>query len=400
MFDKPDPLGLAVSGGGDSMAMLHLAVQWAKRANVGLRAVTVDHGLRPEAAGEAKFVAKVCHDLGVPHDTLKWDHDTLAGNLQDQARRARYRLMADWAKEHGITAIALAHTEDDQAETFLMRLAREAGVDGLSGMQKRRKADGITWLRPLLVASGDDLRSLLTRSGHAWREDPSNQNTRFERVKARQVMTALEPLGITADKLAGVASQMWMARQALDVQTLKAATDFVTVDRGDLVISWKGFLLLPPEIQRRLLQASLRWVSSAEYPVRSQKLTDFEVKLIEGEQATLSGCIAFPEEETVRITRELKAVSKTVCASDQLWDGRWRVEGAPVGTELRALGEVGLPQCPDWREAGLPRRSLLASPAVWQDDELIAAPLAGLENGCSAKLARGDDSFYSLIISH
>ncbi|WP_236628283.1 tRNA lysidine(34) synthetase TilS, partial [Sulfitobacter sp. HI0129] len=122
----------------------------ADTRGLSLRAVTVDHGLRAGSAEEATGVAACCAALGVPHDTLQWADWDGSGNLQAAARDARYRLMADWAARHDIGAIALGHTADDQAETFVMRLARRSGVDGLSAMAPHSVRAGIEWLRPLL----------------------------------------------------------------------------------------------------------------------------------------------------------------------------------------------------------------------------------------------------------
>ena len=154
----PARLGVAVSGGSDSLALLHLLHD---RIRTGLAAVTVDHRLRPESASEALHVARLCERLGVPHDVLQrtgWDG---RGNLQDQARRSRTSLIADWARSCGIEAVALGHTADDQAETVLMRLARAAGVDGLSGMAPRHAQEGIEWHRPLLTCGREALREVL-----------------------------------------------------------------------------------------------------------------------------------------------------------------------------------------------------------------------------------------------
>ena len=120
-------IGVAVSGGSDSMAALHILAGVAAESGVAIHAATVDHGLRPEAADEARQVAKVCVALAVPHEVLRWEHMEISGNLQDQARQARYRLIAGWARERGLSAVVLGHTLDDQAETFLMRLARSSG---------------------------------------------------------------------------------------------------------------------------------------------------------------------------------------------------------------------------------------------------------------------------------
>ncbi len=133
--NETGPLGIAVSGGSDSLALLHLMVEWGRAP---LRCVTVDHRLRDASAEEAAQVAEICAALGIAHDTLTWDGWDGQGNLAAEARRARYALLADWAVTHGLTGIALGHTQDDIAETLLMRLARRAGVDGLAAMPQRR----------------------------------------------------------------------------------------------------------------------------------------------------------------------------------------------------------------------------------------------------------------------
>ena len=168
------------------MATLHLLASVADEKGWALSAVTVDHGLRAESAAEAEFVAAACAKIGVSHETLKWNRSQSTGNLQDQARRGRYGLIARWAQGRRITHIALGHTADDQAETFLMNLARGSGIDGLAGMRHRWSDDGITWTRPFLLQDRADLRAWLSRRGIAWVDDPSNEDTAYQRVKGAQ----------------------------------------------------------------------------------------------------------------------------------------------------------------------------------------------------------------------
>lgn len=383
------------------MALLHLLHRWAAAQGVELQAVTVDHGLRKAAADEAKGVAAFCAGLGVTHTTLNWTNWDGKGNLQDQARRARYRLMTDWAKGRGIETIALGHTADDQAETFLMRLARGSGVDGLSGMRRRLHADGITWERPALLLFRQQLRDYLFRHDIKWVDDPSNDDERFERVKARKIMQALAPLGIDVERLAGTAQNMQLARQALEIQTQKAAIDIVAVQNGDVILNRKKALFLPPEIGGRLLSYALRWVSSAEYRPRRTAMVDVEHAIHMDKTSTLHGCLITSNKTEIRITREHQAIKDAVCLSDAIWDKRWTFTGPhEKGLEIRALGEAGLTHCPDWRNTDLPRASLLATPAMWQNQTLIAAPLAGLPNGWSLKSLFGQDHFISCVISH
>lgn len=401
LLNKPKAIGVAVSGGGDSVALLHLLHQWATEQGVKLQAVTVDHGLRKAAADEAKGVAELCAGLGIAHTTLNWQGWNGKGNLQDQARRARYRLMADWAKSQAIEAIALGHTADDQAETFLMRLARGSGVDGLSGMQQFRKTDGISWVRPALLLYRADLRNYLVRHNIEWIEDPSNEDERFERVKARKVIQALTPLGLDVERLASTARDLQMARQALAIQTQDAAVACATVMEGDVILARVGFNMLPAEIHSRLLSHALCWVSRAEYRPRRTALTEIQMALLMGKSSTLHGCRILVNKAEIRVTREHQAVKDTVCSSDAIWDMRWEFSGPHVdGLEIKALGEAGLAVCPDWRSTKIPRASLLATPAVWQNQTLIAAPLAGLANGWGANALFGPDHFISSIISH
>ena len=232
----PSRIGVAVSGGSDSVALLHVLATLARGTQTTLHAATVDHGLRPEAAEEATHVARIAAGLGVAHETLHWRGWTGQGNLQDAARRARQDLLTRWASRTGISVIAFGHTADDQAETVLMRLGRAAGANGLSVIPRRRLHQGIVLLRPCLSLRRDDLRAYLDRQGIAWVDDPSNDDPRFDRVRARRALPVLETLGIGVDALSAVAANMADVREALDWYTFLAARDMVQIDGPDSVI--------------------------------------------------------------------------------------------------------------------------------------------------------------------
>ena len=379
------------------MALLLLALD----AGLKVRAVTVDHGLRPEAAAEADWVGRLCARLGVAHQILQWQGWDGSGNLQDQARRARLSLIADWARAAGLGAVALGHTRDDQAETVLMRLARRAGVDGLSAMPDRRRAQGMVWLRPLLSVSRDDLRTYLLSRGQDWIDDPSNDMLRFDRVKARRALIQLAPLGITPAVLAGVADQMREARTALNHQAEAAARQIARIEGGDVVMDRPGFQALPAEIRRRLLVGALGWIGSADYGPRAASVQALLSAIGQGRGGTLAGCRVTLRASALRVAREWQAVRGTVAAPGQVWDRRWMVAGPEInGLEVRALGEAGLSLVGDWRTSGLPRASLLASPSVWRAEALVAAPLVRSAGGWTARLAGGEDGFFLSLLSH
>ncbi len=179
-------IGLAVSGGPDSMAMLLLA-----QAAIpgGFEVATVDHGLRPEAKDECALVAAACAERGVPCEVLAVQVG--AGNVQAKAREARYAALADWSRCRSLAAIATAHHADDQAETIVMRLNRGAGVTGLAGIAEAiamAEHDEVLVLRPLLDFTHAELLALVEQSGIDWCRDPSNDNTDFERVRVRQAL--------------------------------------------------------------------------------------------------------------------------------------------------------------------------------------------------------------------
>ncbi len=387
------------------MALLHLMHGFCTLHGVRLRAVTVDHGLRPESAREAETVRGYCATLGIPHDTLLWDEWDGLGNLQDAARTARYQRMSRWAGTHGIDTVALGHTADDQAETLLMHLARQSGVNGLSGMPSRKVREGLMWVRPLLGAGREELRAYLNSQGIAWIEDPSNENAAFRRVTARAVLAALAPLGIDAKGLAAVAANMSEARKALDWQTFLAARDLVTVQAGAVVLCENKMRILPSEIQRRLLVHAVGWISGAAYPPRRAAIANLMTALRKGQSGTLDGCHARRVQGKVWVFRELNAVRDVTAKLDTLWDYRWRLspedpDGNWQDVTVRALGPDGLEQCPDWRKSGLPHEVLLSTPAVWRGDTVIAAPLAETDQKWHARVDGGEDAFFAALLSH
>lgn len=387
-------LGLAVSGGGDSIALLRLAVSWARANSVSLFVYTVNHGLRPEAASEVAFVADLCEALDVPHRSLVWTGWDGSGNLSQDARNARYRLIAEAAIRDQVPVIALGHTQDDQAETVLMALSRRSGVDGLAGMAPWRTAQGVTWARPLLGTTRAELRAYLGHIGQTWIDDPTNEDTRFERVRMRNAKASLEALGLTADALADVAQHMQSVQITLRDVTRDAWQGICTPTGGAICMDREKFQSQPAEIRRRLMVDALRFVA----PSAGAPRKDAVASLLDTPQnASLAGCLVLFKPRAVWITREPNAVKGVECPIEDVWDGKWRVSGEKAGHDLviRALGENGLKSFPDWRELALPRQVLLTSPAIWQGARLIDAPLLSESSEWSAELLFGKEVFHS-----
>ncbi|QMU57889.1 MAG: tRNA lysidine(34) synthetase TilS [Boseongicola sp.] len=406
---RPERLGVAVSGGSDSMALLDLMVRKGAELGFPVSAVSVNHGLRAEAVDEVAHVATFCAARGIDHSVLEWSGWDGHGNLQAEARRARYQLIADWADGSGVDCVALGHTEDDQAETVLMSIARKSGVDGLAGMASRFERHGVEWIRPLLEQPREVLRDYLRSKNIRWCDDPSNEDVRFERVEVRRALKVLSSLGIDAKSLARVASNAGVAKSALDhyAHSEVAEHELVTEDRGDLVFP-EGFTTqerqVPGEVARRLQLLAFQWVSGSLYPPRMSAVVDMNAEMTDADRHTLGGCVVLRQKgkgwvgNTIRITREFNAVKDVVSSTNGVWDGRWVLAGPhEPDLRVRALGEA-LKDCPNWRETGLARQSLLASPAIWRGEELIAAPLAGFANSWTAS-ATGRGSFAKFLLS-
>ncbi|MET3725052.1 tRNA lysidine(34) synthetase TilS [Sphingomonas trueperi] len=283
------PVGVAVSGGTDSLALLLLARAAFPGAVV---AATVDHGLRAESADEATSVGMLCARIGVPHAILPPRPEMLAGgNLQDRARAMRYRCLADWAIDAGAPWVAVAHQQDDLAETFLLRARRGAGLGGLAAMlpcRPLRTGASTLLVRPLLGWSRAELAARVHAAGIEPVEDPSNRHPRFDRSRVRRLLAEtpeLPParLALAATNLRDaeaaldwVADREWAARAGVDAHK-------VTLDLADL----------PRELRRRLVARALKTVADAP-PPRGSGLDRLIAAVDAGRVATLAGVVVRP----------------------------------------------------------------------------------------------------------
>lgn len=247
---KPAHLLVAISGGSDSTGLLvGLASLLSSSPDIRLSAATIDHALRPEAAAEARAVAKLCAELGIFHVTRRWEGEKPATGISAAAREARYSLLSAIADEIGATAIVTGHTVDDQLETVVMRAGRlpDSRADdrfsgdlpispypGLSGMAPATLLDARHWvLRPLLHTSRADIRTYLTHVGIGWIDDPSNLDPHYERVRTRQAL-ASDVSAIDADTITAAAqARARLAQQATDWLAAFAAVEHAIIARID-----------------------------------------------------------------------------------------------------------------------------------------------------------------------
>ncbi|MFM9847096.1 MAG: tRNA lysidine(34) synthetase TilS [Hyphomicrobiaceae bacterium] len=413
------PLALAVSGGPDSMALMHLVAAWiaepgtAQRQGMGpvpLIVLTVDHKLRPQSAEEAAWVKGEATRLGLPHETLAWEGPKPSSAVQAAARAARYGLIDDFLerelREGRVPAkrrIAVAHHEDDQAETVLMRLARGSGLDGLSGMRDEEHmpsaggSGGCTIVRPLLRTSKARLMATLDAAGRSWKDDPSNRASGFERVRVRQALETLRGLGIGSAEIGRSAWRLSRARRAVLAGAEAAAFRTVKLHRGLFAeIDAAHLAELPDEYAVRILAHLLRMFGGSAPPARLSQIEQLAARIIapagtaadQSRAETLGGCrIVRDDAGRMRIWREWGRDGLPTLelqpGAQKIWDQRFSVAlgaGETETVEVRAFG----PDDIAWlREAGglaelerlrAPSDAIFTLPSFWRNGRLVAVP--------------------------
>jgi tRNA(Ile)-lysidine synthase len=423
-FASMGPCALAVSGGSDSTALMVLFADWLRRRREQPKrctVLTVDHGLRASSADEARAVAATAAEMGYRHATLPWEGQKPRAGIQAAARAARYRLMGDYMRDHGIALLLTAHTRDDQAETLLMRLARGSGLDGLTAMAPLTPLgapwteggdDGGLWIgRPFLDVPKLTLRATLEARKMRWMEDPSNIAPEFERARLRAARIQLDALGLTPDMLALSAARLARVRRAVEAMVDEVCdpdAGAVSVDAacGAVLVDRVALSQIAEEVALRLLERAILAAGGGERPSLS-KLEAVVRGLWEAgaggrssgprsgpNRWTLARALISLERDVVRVERELgrEPLPELTLAAGAaaLWDGRFWVSvakayaGGPI--KVRAIGEANL--------RDLRRRRLVAEgasrgaatvPALWRGDEIVAAPSLGFWGSAIAR---------------
>lgn len=392
-FSEYAHVALAVSGGADSTALMLLVRHWldlAPAPHPHISVLTVDHKLRAASAVEAGQVRRQATALGFQHRTLEWTAPKPATGLPATARRARYGLLTGYCREHAIPAFATAHTEDDQAETVIMRLARGGGVDGLSAMSPRAALDGVALLRPLLGLSRDRLRHVLQESGVAWSDDPTNEDEHYERVRIRKALARQDGLGLSRQKLALTAARLRRARDALDAIAAATLRAWLTLDEaGWASMPLKALIEAEKEIAIRMLRRITLAIGGGKMPVPLAKVeAACEALRSSSKSLTLGGCQIALRSDRLHMNREYGRMSHndTPYVSGMLWDRRFIIDGIPASGRafaIRALGPDGIKAVKDAEGtfAPLRRGEALALPSLWREAQLVHAPFARFPQG-------------------
>jgi tRNA(Ile)-lysidine synthase len=376
-------VALAVSGGSDSTALMWLVSRWALTIAdpPKITVLTVDHGLRPEAADECRTVVRWAKALGLDAHVLAWRGEKPLSGLQAKAREMRYGLLNAWCEAENATVLVTAHTLEDQAETFLMRLARGSGIKGLAAM-RADETGPVLLERPLLRVSRADLRATLLAAGHPWIDDPSNEDERFERVRLRRAASELRQLGLSPEAIAR--SAMRLERALVPLQGM--ASDFMARHvevrpQGFAMVELASFRRLDDEIAIAVLERLLGHLGGSGEPPRLMAVEALHAWFQRGRNQvrTLAGCRIARRKSHLLIGREAGRISPrpVVIAPGQivLWDNRFTVS---IAGSDRPCAIVPVRTLKLARQRDIPAFVQEGLPAILSQGEIAAVPSLGI----------------------
>ncbi|MFV0626746.1 MAG: tRNA lysidine(34) synthetase TilS [Alphaproteobacteria bacterium] len=302
---------VGVSGGADSLALIFLLKKFSEEQNIKFVALTVDHKLREDSAEEAKYVAKLMKQNSIEHHILIWEGEKPKTGIEEIARKIRYGLLQNFCEQNQVENLLIAHHKKDQAETFLMRLQRGSGVDGLSGIAEVSELGKLKLIRPLLDFMPEELKNYLGSNKIEWKEDYLNENEDFLRVRVRKFLPELEQkIGLTIDRLAKTSNILSRTRDYLEKQTdnfIKNNVKFY--DEKALKISIHQLQNLHEEILFRTFAKLLKDIASRDYIPESEQVQRICDSLKNGafKSRTLADCEIIFADKNIWIIPELKS---------------------------------------------------------------------------------------------
>ncbi|MBN9561201.1 MAG: tRNA lysidine(34) synthetase TilS [Alphaproteobacteria bacterium] len=374
-FEPAPRLGLAVSGGADSLAMALLAKAWATERAGSVLAIVVDHGLRPASAGEAVLTRERLAMRGIPVHAIRLDIPPGAA-LAARARAARYAALIAACAERGIPHLLLGHHAADQAETLLIRAISVSGEAGLAGIAALRETDQVRLLRPLLTIPPARLRATLRADGLEWIEDPSNADQRALRARLRRLRADRDGVGPATAALAAAATAAGVARRIGD-------EDVAAFLGASATLRPEGFAVLRPgPVPLPALGALIQAISGGQFPPRTASLAALAR---DPRPATLSGVRLLPAGRLgpgLLLVREATAIAppipaETVRWNGTRWDGRFRLACGAVPPADLSLGALGEATASLRRVSRLPSAVLRTLPALRREETLFAVPHLG-----------------------
>jgi len=382
------PLAVAFSGGGDSLAALIASVAWANACGRPVLALHVDHRLQPNSGAWRDFAADAAERLGAQFRALTWDDAKPSRGLAAAARRARHAMIAEAARAAGASVVVFGHTADDLAEAALMR--SEGSTLGALGVWRPSpvwpEGRGVMLFRPLLRARRVDIRAALRAAGWTWIDDPANADLRSPRARARMALDPARPAPAPDADCAG-AARLALAAEADPWGAIR-------LDRG-------GLLAAARPAAERVLAAAMLSTGGGERPPRRRSLARLLERLEAGDDvtATLAGARLQARGNTILVAREAGEAARgglaeafLPAAAPTVWDGRFELRAGCAPSAVRALGGRGkqLVAAERRRLAAAPARARAALPLVQGPDGAWTCPILARGAGAEARSLAGE----------
>ncbi|MFZ3237106.1 MAG: tRNA lysidine(34) synthetase TilS [Stellaceae bacterium] len=410
VFETKPFVAVAVSGGPDSLALAILADRWARRRGGEICALSVDHRLRAESASELERLAGWLAARSIRHEILVWGGEKPRSRIQEVARAARYRLLAEWCRARGCLHLLTGHQRDDQIETYLLRREAGSGPAGLAAMSAIREIEGCRVLRPLLEVPKGRLLATLAAEGQPFVADPSNRNPVFARTRLRRRASPADRDWADRDW----ADRDWADRDWIAGEVARLGRERVARERqGDALVAGavslhpagfaaldrRALLAAAPDLAERVLSALLFALGGARYPPRRIAVTRM-LRVLGGDArggCTLGGCRFIEWRGRILVLRELAAAAPPVAVEPGgvvFWDRRFEA-ASPAGGPALTLGCLGPAGGVELRRqsaasppAALPRLTHPILPAFWDEKGLLAVPALGYRRDGGISLPR------------
>ena len=399
--------GIAVSGGSDSMALFHMLTDWESSNKPEIIVASIDHGLRSESKSEVEFVKKACEMKKVEHFSLApTTHlSKMPGNLQDNARSARYKLLRNWAIAKNLQCILLGHTLDDQEENLLIRFFRGSGVDGLVSMEEMVPRSEILWIRPLLKFRKEELRNYLRNKNYSWVDDPSNHDDKYKRVKIRKLIKQLKHNNLITPNFVKTADHMLRASKlSREVAISNSKTLLSFNDVGQISFQVEKFSQLFEDSQYRILAGILSWFSGRFYKPRFSQLENIYNKIfnVNMKGSTLGGTVFKKKNGIVTVTRELGSIEENFLVKNKkfIWDNRWLItlkSGSQGQLYVKPYGLLGIDDQEIFIAGEFDRNATATIPVIVTKRDVKFVPFSNLKYDIDVKLLNQDNEFYKFF---
>jgi len=398
-FENNPVLALAVSGGPDSMALLHCACRWMRSRQASLTVLTVNHQLRAEAKDEVTKVAEWAENLGLPCHILTIPNKLLGNNISAQAREWRYRLLTGWCRDNHVLHLLTAHHQDDQVETFFNRLERGSGLEGLSCMRQITYMNGVRLLRPLLSSRKESISEFLLKEKIDWVKDPTNEDENYFRARFRKIFPQLSDQGlISAPRVMLGIANLQRANAMIEDEISRLTSQYIEISPAGYMMLDTDFLKkASAEVALRVLNRCLMIIGGHRDSVRYSTLDHLYQRLLHPplSTATAAGCCVMNGiKNKILIYRERHAIAAPLKLEfgEQLWDCRFIVTYAASKKDLMnchvgqlSLGRsallkwiknncITLSSVQRYLLKNLPSQVYPTLPAIYQQDQLIAVP--------------------------